>query len=331
MDRKPGRRNRRRHVQHPEEQLAAQTAGRDHADLYRRQGEETRRHADRHAGDRRGLHDLHARPRQDHAQGHDHQGRAEAQPGQPARQGGLHAGLRRRVGRLDREHHARRQSAVVRREGERLGRPAQRVDRLLAAGNGRRAYARGAVRRRTDLRSRLPHADQGRERTGRDQQSRSQLRGHRDQRQGQRQRGDDAQHGTQRHRLHGERQDGLRADARRQLRIPPAIRRGGRQHAETLLAGENFAQRRDPHQGGRSRTLHAQRTDGGQHRQPDARNGQRPHPQGEVDRPAHRRGHLHLRLAPGGGIRPARRQLHQRQRRLFRNGQPHQLRTPNAL
>ena len=74
-------------------------------------------------------------------------------------------------------------------EGERLGRPAQRVDRLLAAGNGRRAYARGAVRRRTDLRSRLPHADQGRERTGRDQQSRSQLRGHRDQRQGQRQRG----------------------------------------------------------------------------------------------------------------------------------------------
>ena len=25
---------------------------------------------------------------------------------------------------------------------------------------------------------------------------------------------------------------------------------------------------------------------------------------GEVDRPAHRRGHLHLRLAPGGGIRP---------------------------
>ena len=30
-------------------------------------------------------------------------------------------------------------------------------------------------------------------------------------------------------------------------------------------------------------------------------------------------------------IRPARRQLHQRQRRLFRNGQPHQLRTPNAL
>lgn len=47
--------------------------------------------------------------------------------------------------------------------------------------------------------------------------------------------------------------------------------------------------------------------------------------------PAHRRGHLHLRLAPGGGIRPARRQLHQRQRRLFRNGQPHQLRTPNAL
>ena len=63
-----------RHVQHPEEQLAAQTAGRDHADLYRRQGEETRRHADRHAGDRRGLHDLHARPRQDHAQGHDHQG-----------------------------------------------------------------------------------------------------------------------------------------------------------------------------------------------------------------------------------------------------------------
>ena len=106
---------------------------------------------------------------------------------------------------------------------------------------------------------------------------------------------------------------------------------GGRQHAETLLAGENLAQRRDPHQGGRSRTLHAQRTDGGQHRQPDARNGQRPHPQGEVDRPAHRRGHLHLRLAPGGGIRPARRQLHQRQRRLFRNGQPHQLRTPNAL
>ncbi len=34
----------------------------------------------------------------------------------------------------NREHHARRQSAVVRREGERLGRPAQRVDRLLAAG-----------------------------------------------------------------------------------------------------------------------------------------------------------------------------------------------------
>ena len=331
MDRKPDRRDRRRHVQHPEEQLAAQAPGRDHADLHRRQREETRRHADRHAGDRRGQHDLHARPRQDHAQGHDHQGRAEAEPRQPARQGGLHAGLRRRVGRLDREHHARRQSAVVRREGERFGRPAPRVDRLLAAGNGRRAHARSAVHRRTDLRSRLPHADQGRERTGGDQQSRSLVRGHRDQRQGQRQRGDDAQLGAQRHRLHGECQDGLRADARRQLRIPRAAQFGGRQHAGALLAGEDLAQRRDPHQGGRSRTLHAQRTDGGQHRQPDARNGQRPHPQGEVDRPAHRRGHLHLRLAPGGGIRPARRQLHQRQRRLFRNGQPHQLRAPNAL
>ena len=62
VDRESGDRHRCRHVQHIGEHLAAQASGRDHADLHRCQREETHRHADRHAIDRKGVYDLLARP-----------------------------------------------------------------------------------------------------------------------------------------------------------------------------------------------------------------------------------------------------------------------------
>ncbi|MFR7603200.1 MAG: BACON domain-containing protein [Alistipes shahii] len=112
--------------------------------------------------------------------------------------------------------------------------------------------------------------------------------------------GSEPQYGSQQHHHRRERLYELRAEPGRPLRLPPEVRRPGRQRLPARGAGEDSARRRDPFARKRPDALHAARPEGREHRK--GGRSLRPGAQGADHRDAHRRRHLHLLRAFGAGV-----------------------------
>ena len=78
--------------------------------------------------------------------------------------------------------------------------------------------------------------------------------------------GSEPQYGSQQHHHRRERLYELRAEPGRPLRLPPEVRRPGRQRLPARGAGEDSARRRDPFARKRPDALHAARPEGREHR-----------------------------------------------------------------